>query len=116
MTYRFLYLAFLIIAAAGKLHAQQGTMIINEVCVANIDQFIDPAYNYGGWIELYNPTSSQISLDGLYISDESNIRQLTYAIKSNLEHFGETPSVYAISEFAFNNQLPQLLKKSGILD
>lgn len=47
----------------------------------------------------------------LYISDESNIRQLTYAIKSNLKHFGETPSVYAISEFAFNNQLPQLLKK-----
>lgn len=47
----------------------------------------------------------------LYISDESNIRQLTYAIKSNIEHFGETPSVYAISEFALNNQLPQLLKK-----
>ena len=102
MTYRFLYLAFLIIAAAGKLHAQQGTVIINEVCVANIDQFIDPAYNYGGWIELYNPTSSQISLDGLYISDESNTRKMHQLTKEHgtvapygfsvlwFEHFSKT--------------------------
>ena len=49
----------------------------------------------------------------LFISDESNIRQLTFAIKSNLEHFGQTPPVYAVSEFALNNQLPQILKKCG---
>ncbi len=46
----------------------------------------------------------------LYISEESNVRQLTYAIKTNLRHFGTTPSVYAISEFALNNQSPQMLK------
>ena len=28
-------------------------VIINEVQQANIDMFIDPSYNYGGWIELY---------------------------------------------------------------
>ena len=49
----------------------------------------------------------------LYISEESNVRQLTYAIKSNLKHFGTTPKVYAISEFALNNQHPQLLKLCG---
>ncbi|MBR4941306.1 MAG: hypothetical protein IKZ19_04845 [Clostridia bacterium] len=49
----------------------------------------------------------------LYISEESNVRQLTYAVKSNLRHFGSTPKVYAISEFALNNQMPQLLKLSG---
>ena len=49
----------------------------------------------------------------LYISEESNVRQLTYAIKTNLKHFGTTPKVYAVSEFAFNNQTPQLLKLSG---
>ena len=49
----------------------------------------------------------------LFISDESNIRQLSFAAKTNLKHFGQTPDVYAISEFALNNQLPQLLKKCG---
>ncbi len=45
---------------------------INEVQVSNIDQFIDYSYNYGGWIELYNPTNEQILLDGLCVSDDVN--------------------------------------------
>lgn len=49
----------------------------------------------------------------LYISEESNIRQLTYAIKTNLDYFGITPDVYCISEFALNNQTPQMIKQCG---
>ncbi len=49
----------------------------------------------------------------LFISEESNIRQLTYAIRTNLKFFGKTPSVYAISEFALNNQIPQMIKLCG---
>lgn len=49
----------------------------------------------------------------LYISEESNIRQLSLAVKTNLHYFGITPDVYCISEFALNNQSPQMLKKSG---
>ncbi len=49
----------------------------------------------------------------MFISEESNIRQLTYAIKTNLKFFGKTPSVYAISEFALNNQTPQMIKLCG---
>ncbi len=49
----------------------------------------------------------------LTISEESNARQLSYAVKTNLEFFGKTPSVYAISEFALNNQTPQLIKLCG---
>ncbi len=49
----------------------------------------------------------------LFISEESNVRQLTYAIRTNLKHFGQTPSVYAISEFALNNQTPQMAKLCG---
>ncbi len=55
-------------------------LLINEIMARNIDTMIDPSFNYGGWIELYNPTSSAISLNGLYISyDASNPRlvQLT---------------------------------------
>ena len=44
-------------------------LIINEIQVANIDQFIDPSFNYGGWIELYNPTDTTLSLTRMYISD-----------------------------------------------
>ncbi len=49
----------------------------------------------------------------LFISEESNVRQLTYAIRTNLKYFGKTPSVYAISEFALNNQTPQLALLCG---
>lgn len=49
----------------------------------------------------------------LTISEESNARQLTYSVRTNMEHFGLTPSVYSISEFALNNQTPQLAKLVG---
>lgn len=49
----------------------------------------------------------------LAISEESNARQLSYAVRTNMKFFGKTPSVYAISEFALNNQTPQLAKLSG---
>ncbi len=49
----------------------------------------------------------------LTISEESNARQLTYAIRTNMKFFGKTPEVYAISEFALNNQTPQLIKQCG---
>ncbi len=49
----------------------------------------------------------------LTISEESNARQLTYAIRTNKKYFGKTPNVYCISEYALNNQTPQLLKLTG---
>ncbi len=49
----------------------------------------------------------------LTISEESNARQLTYAVRTNLEYYGKTPTVYSISEFALNNQTPQLIKLCG---
>ena len=46
------------------------SLIINEIQSANIDMFVDPSFNYGGWIELYNPTDAPVSLVGLYVSDD----------------------------------------------
>lgn len=52
-------------------------LVVNEIMARNIDMMLDPSYNYGGWIELYNPTSSAISLSGLYIShDKNNLKQV----------------------------------------
>ncbi len=49
----------------------------------------------------------------LTISEESNARQLLYAVRTNLDYFGITPNVYSISEFALHNQTPQLIKQCG---
>ena len=48
-------------------------LVINEIMARNIDMMMDPSFNYGGWIELYNPTNTAINLNGLYISyDKTN--------------------------------------------
>lgn len=44
---------------------------VNEVQVANIDQYIDYSYNYGAWLEFYNPTDEDIPIGGMYLSDDS---------------------------------------------
>ena len=59
-----------VFALALGLNAQN-SLLFTEVCVANIDQTIDYSNNYGGWVELYNPTATSVSLDGWYISDDS---------------------------------------------
>ena len=33
----------------------------------NIDQYIDWSFNYGSWIEIYNPTDKRVSLTGLWL-------------------------------------------------
>lgn len=47
-------------------------LIINEIQVANIDMFIDPSFNYGGWIEIFNPTDEDVNLFNCSISDDPN--------------------------------------------
>lgn len=46
-------------------------LIATEVEVSNIDQTLDYSFNYGGWLELYNNSDLRVSLDFLYISDDS---------------------------------------------
>ena len=48
----------------------EGSAIINEIMPANIDLFVDPSWNFGGFIELYNPTSINAPLGGCYLSDD----------------------------------------------
>ena len=56
--------------------ATAGSLIINEVMAANVDQFVSPAFNFDGWVELYNPTDKAVELSGLYFSeDDTNLRQ-----------------------------------------
>lgn len=54
------------------LDADPTQMVINEIQVLNMDQYIDWSFNYGSWIELYNPTDKRISLAGMWISTDVN--------------------------------------------
>jgi len=61
-------LSMLILAAVGTMSAQQ--VVINEIQSSNIDQFVDNSYNYGGWIEVYNPSSTSVTIYNWYLSDD----------------------------------------------
>ncbi|MBR5963155.1 MAG: CotH kinase family protein [Bacteroidaceae bacterium] len=46
------------------------SLVVNEIMPANIDSYLDPSWNYGGFVELYNPTDASANLAGCYISDD----------------------------------------------
>ena len=49
--------------------ATSGSLVINEIMASNVDEFISPAFNFDGWIELYNTTGRTVGLTGLILSD-----------------------------------------------
>ena len=46
------------------------SLVINEIMVANLDTYLDPSFNYGGYMELYNPTDVSANLSHYYVSDD----------------------------------------------
>lgn len=40
---------------------------MNEVQVANVDQYIDPSLNYGSWLELYNTSNAALFLNDVSV-------------------------------------------------
>ena len=54
---------------------------ISEIQVANVDMFLDPSFNYGSWIELYNPSTRSVALEGLLVgtNDGQPMQRLTRA-------------------------------------
>ena len=62
-------------------------LYINEIQVANIDMFVDPSYNYGGWIEIYNPESKDVILNNFVIrhtDSEGVVRLHTLTINNGI--------------------------------
>lgn len=43
---------------------------INEISLCNVNEQLDPNYDYTGWVELYNGTDTEVNLQDLYFSDE----------------------------------------------
>ena len=67
--------------ASGQPH-----LLINEIQVANIDQFIDYSFNYGSWMELYNPSDTKVSLKDLIVRHTDSEGTVT-AFKLNIRYF-----------------------------
>ena len=51
--------------------SNESALVINEVMTANIDMFLDPSFNYGNWIELYNTSDEDINISGWHLSNDS---------------------------------------------
>lgn len=47
----------------------EGSICLNEIMAANVDMMMSPAFNFDGWIELYNTTNTTVTLGGCYLSD-----------------------------------------------
>ena len=80
-----------------------GSILINEIQAANIDMFVDPSFNYGGWVELYNTTDLPLNLNYFYVSDDAtNLKKFNLGLRGTLpakgyrvlwfDHHSETPS------------------------
>lgn len=48
-----------------------------------------------------------------FVNDESNIRQIAYALKAERKYFNYVPPVYLMSEHAMHSQIPQILNGFG---
>ncbi|OHB64438.1 MAG: hypothetical protein A2Y77_10545 [Planctomycetes bacterium RBG_13_62_9] len=49
----------------------------------------------------------------VFINEESNLRQIEYALAADRKYFGSAPDVYLMSEHAMHAQIPQILKGFG---
>jgi alpha-mannosidase len=49
----------------------------------------------------------------VFVNEESNIRQIEYALAADRKYFGVAPDIYLMSEHAMHAQIPQLLRGFG---
>ena len=50
--------------------ADKDNICLNEIQVENIDMYVDPSWNYGPWVEVYNLSNTAYNLKGCWVSDD----------------------------------------------
>ena len=66
---KLIYTALIICIA---LFSAKGQILINEYSAANYDTYTDNYGEYEDWVELYNPTSSPIDINGWALTDKTS--------------------------------------------
>ncbi len=61
------FIPFIFIFLARQAHTQ--SIVINELMASNNATLADETGNYADWIELYNPTNTDVDLSGYFITD-----------------------------------------------
>ena len=56
----------------GRNQAKAGSLVINEIMVSNVDEYLSGAFNFDGFMELYNPTDRAVELAGLKLSEPTS--------------------------------------------
>ena len=57
------------IVVVSPARAALSDVLINEIQVSNLDGVLDDSYNYGGWVEFYNPSDVSVCLTGCGVSN-----------------------------------------------
>lgn len=71
-----------LLTALSVANTQAQQLSINELQVANTDQIIDPSFNYGPWLELYNSASTEADITGWWVSDDPDNLQMAKISRS----------------------------------
>ena len=71
----------------------EGGVIINEVMTSNDHAFRHPEYGSVDWIELYNPTKSDIDISGFGVTDELKTVQIYASGRNRFKERGISCSV-----------------------
>ena len=66
----YLYLFLFVLLPQFSPAEEKPRLVFNEIMVANVDQFIDPSWNYGLWAEIYNAGDKDVELRGYWVSDD----------------------------------------------
>ena len=76
-----------------------GDIVINELMASNVDVVADADGAYDDWIELLNTTANELSLEGLYLSDDAtNLSK--WALPNQVLQAGSYFIIWADSEDA----------------
>ncbi len=61
-----------LVALCATLNSLQSQVVINEYSASNLSSYLDNYSKTEDWIELYNPTDTEIDISGYHLSDKEN--------------------------------------------
>lgn len=98
-------------------------VFINEIQVSNVDRFLDPSFNYGGWIEIYNAGTTEATLSKMVLRHRDSKGNISEQVLSS-SHGKMKPKGFCVLWFDHNsrdgfygpnarNQIPFQLDSDG---